>query len=123
MNVENQVEPYEPEDDGSSSAGNPEKSAKRWRHARYYRPVPSESPVRMRPARGETILTLGILSLLGFGLILGPIAWIMGTTSLFFIDRGRSDPDQRNLVVAGRICGVISTIGSYLLLACIASGI
>ena len=34
------------------------------------------------PHRGSTILTLGILSLLVCGPILGPMAWVMGNTDL-----------------------------------------
>jgi hypothetical protein len=53
---------------------------------------------------------LGILSLICFGIILGPIAWIMGQKAMREID---SEPSvtytNRGSVNAGRICGIIAT--------------
>jgi predicted RNA-binding Zn-ribbon protein involved in translation (DUF1610 family) len=62
------------------------------------------------PHRGSTILTLGILSLIICGPILGPIAWIMGNQDLAEIRAGRMDPEGEGLTNAGRICGMIATI-------------
>lgn len=61
------------------------------------------------PARGGTILVLGILSLVVCG-ILGPIAWSMGNEELRRIERGEVDPSTRGNVTAGRICGMIASI-------------
>jgi hypothetical protein len=71
------------------------------------------------PHRGGLILGLGIASLcvLGLGsigvvigLILGPMAWIMGSTDMAAIRSGRMDPDGEGQTNAGRICGMIATI-------------
>jgi hypothetical protein len=72
------------------------------------------SPVRgaALPHQGVAILTMGILSLVlpcGIGLILGPIAWIMGNNDLRQIHAGQMDPDGEGLTQAGRICGIIGT--------------
>jgi hypothetical protein len=64
----------------------------------------------LAPHRGSTILTLGILSLVLCGIILGPIAWAMGSTDLSEIRAGRMDPDGEGITNAGRICGIIGTI-------------
>jgi hypothetical protein len=55
------------------------------------------------------ILVLGILSLVCCGL-LGPVAWIMGNNALRDIDAGLGNPNDRGLVVAGRILGIIATM-------------
>ncbi len=62
----------------------------------------------MKPANGVLILVLGILSLVMCGLIAGIPAWIMGNNSLKDIDAGYADPNERGMVQAGRICGIIS---------------
>jgi hypothetical protein len=66
----------------------------------------------VEPHRGTLILVLGILSLVlgGFGIIFGPIAWIMGSNDLAKIRSGQMDPDGESLTNAGRICGMIGTI-------------
>ncbi len=64
----------------------------------------------MRSANGALILVLGILSIVGFGILAGLPAWIMGNNSLRDIDRGMADPNERGLVQAGRIMGMITTI-------------
>jgi hypothetical protein len=62
------------------------------------------------PHRGSTILTLGILSLVVCGPILGPIAWIMGNQDMAEIRAGRMDPEGESSTNAGRICGIIGTL-------------
>jgi len=62
------------------------------------------------PHRGSTILVLGIMSFFIAGIILGPIAWVMGNTDLAEIRAGRMDPEGEGATSAGRICGMISTI-------------
>jgi hypothetical protein len=61
--------------------------------------------------RGQTVLVLGILSLVvgGIGLILGPMAWIMGRNDLREMDAGRMDRSGHDSTNAGRICGMIAT--------------
>jgi len=60
-------------------------------------------------SNGTLILVLGILSLVLCGL-LGPVAWIMGNNALRNIDAGLGDPNERGMVVAGRILGIIATV-------------
>lgn len=72
-----------------------------------------DPPVRRRYAvdhRGSVILTLGILSLVICGIILGPIAWAMGAQDLKEIRAGRMDREGEGLTNAGMICGMIATI-------------
>jgi hypothetical protein len=66
----------------------------------------------LAPHRGAIILTLGILSLViaCVGIILGPIAWAMGSTDLVEMRAGRMDPEGEGITTAGRICGIIGTI-------------
>jgi hypothetical protein len=71
----------------------------------------------LAPHRGSTILTLGILSLVICGPILGPIAWVMGSTDLAEMRQGRMDPDGEGTTNAGRICGMIASILSIVLIA------
>jgi len=63
---------------------------------------------------GSTILTIGIVAFFCFGIILGPVAWVMGNNALAAIDAGRADPSQRANAAAGRICGIIATALSAL---------
>ena len=63
----------------------------------------------MPSANGGTILALGILSFFCFGIVLGPVVWVMGNSALASIDSGQADPSERGNVSAGRICGIIST--------------
>ncbi len=73
-----------------------------------------EFPRRRRrnyqPHRGSMVLTFGILSLVIFPIIFGPIAWIMGNNDLAEIRAGRMDPEGESSTNAGRICGIIGTI-------------
>jgi hypothetical protein len=65
--------------------------------------------------QGTTILVLGVLSLAigfascGLGLLLGPVAWIMGNTALAEIDRNPTAYSNRGNVQAGRICGIVAS--------------
>ncbi|HRF58654.1 MAG TPA: hypothetical protein PLH94_01920 [Fimbriimonadaceae bacterium] len=68
----------------------------------------------MKSANGVLILILGILSILMFGCLSGIPAWIMGNNSLKDIDQGLADPNERGLVTAGRILGMIGTALSLL---------
>lgn len=78
--------------------------------------------------RGTLILVLGILSIVICGL-LGPVAWIMGNNALSDIRAGRLDPSEQGLVVAGKVCGIVSTClillicGFYVLVFALGIGI
>ncbi len=63
------------------------------------------------PHRGTLILVLGILSIIltGPGIILGLVAWIMGTGDLKAMRQGRMDPMGEATTKAGYVCGVIGT--------------
>lgn len=73
-----------------------------------------------RSSNATIILVLGILSLICCGL-LGPVAWIMGNNALRDIDAGLGNPNDRGLVVAGRILGIIGTV--LMILGIIAYGV
>jgi hypothetical protein len=65
--------------------------------------------------KGTTVMVLGILSLVslavcGLGLVMGPIAWAMGSSALKEIDANPGMFTNRGSVSAGRICGIISTV-------------
>jgi hypothetical protein len=62
------------------------------------------------PGRGTTILVIGIISIVCCGIILGPIAWIMGAGDLKKIASGQISQDAKGLTQAGMICGIIGTI-------------
>ncbi len=64
----------------------------------------------LAPHRGSTIMVLGILSLAVAGIILGPIAWIMGNNDMKEIRAGRMDPEGESNTNTGRICGMIATL-------------
>jgi hypothetical protein len=66
-------------------------------------------PSYLPSANGGTILALGIAAFFCFGIILGPIAWVMGNSALALIDSGQANPAERSNVAAGRICGIIAT--------------
>lgn len=55
------------------------------------------------------ILVLGILGIVCLP-ILAPVAWIMGNKALAEIDSGLGNPQERGLIVAGRILGIIGTV-------------
>jgi hypothetical protein len=94
----------------------PERPARRRRPVDDYDDYDDDDRYRRRrrrdlaPHRGSTVLTLGILSLILCHIILGPIAWAMGSTDLSEMRQGRMDPDGEGLTNAGRICGIIATI-------------
>src|SRR5262249_44770268 len=64
----------------------------------------------LAPHRGSLIMALGIISLFTLPLVLGPIAWIMGSNDLEEMRRGRMDPEGESNTNTGRICGMIGTI-------------
>ncbi len=72
--------------------------------------------------RGVTVLVLGILSFFCLGIILGPIAIVMGTNALKEIDANPGVYSNRGQVNAGRICGIVGTVLSVLLIIAAISG-
>ncbi len=66
--------------------------------------------------KGTTVLVLGILSLVvgsfscGVGLLLGPVAWIMGNGVVRDIDASPGTYSNRGAAQAGRICGIVATV-------------
>ena len=63
-----------------------------------------------RRDRAGVVLTLGILAIVlgcGIGVVLGPIAWFIGSADLRAIDRGEMDGQNRSMVQAGRIIGAV----------------
>jgi predicted Zn finger-like uncharacterized protein len=85
------------------------------------------------PHRGSTIMTLGIISIVGgtvgavvcglfsglVGIGLGITTIVMGRGDLRQIDEGTMDPDGRGQTKAGIICGIVGIVcGTLILLAC-----
>ena len=75
-----------------------------------YPGAPMGAPPAASPVNGTLILVLGILSFFLAGLILGPVAWIMGNNGLKTLDQYGDPLNQRGSVSAGRLCGMIATI-------------
>ncbi|MBX3386787.1 MAG: hypothetical protein KF768_09465 [Phycisphaeraceae bacterium] len=83
-----------------------------------FQPPPPANPFTqsgLKPHRGGTILTLGILSLVlgfgcGIGFLLGIIGWVMAKADLAEMDAGIMDPAGRSNTQAGKICSIISII-------------
>lgn len=71
---------------------------------------PGDDRRRLKPHRGGTILTLGILSLVFHCIPMGIIAWVMGHTDLAAIRGGEMDRTGEGSTRAGMICGIISSI-------------
>jgi len=62
------------------------------------------------------VLVLGILSFFCFGIILGPIAIVMGTNALKEVDANPGAYNNRGQINAGRICGIVGTVLSVLVI-------
>jgi predicted Zn finger-like uncharacterized protein len=77
------------------------------------------------PHRGPAILAIAIIGLVSLatgacfflGIILGPIAWIMGSSDLTAMAAGRMDRSGEGITQAGWIIGIIVTILSMLAFA------
>ena len=59
--------------------------------------------------RGTTVLILGIISLFCLGIVLGPIAIVMGKNALAEVDANPTAYTNRGQVQAGYILGIIGT--------------
>ncbi len=67
------------------------------------------------PHRGSIVLTLGLISLVGgmsivVPVILGPVAWALGTYDLREMREGRMDPTGESMTRTGQILGIIATL-------------
>ena len=77
--------------------------------SQYPAPMPGGyPPVAPNHQQAITILVLGILSLVACQ-VLGPFAWVMGNRALVEIDAARGSLGGRDMVNAGRICGMVGT--------------
>jgi hypothetical protein len=47
--------------------------------------------------------------LCGLGVLLAPVAWVMGNGAIAEIDRDPAAYTNRGVVQAGRICGIVAT--------------
>ncbi len=71
-------------------------------------PIPYRQPELPDPPNAALIFVLGLLSVLGVCFVLGPVAWIMGSS-----ERGRVRAGmyrENGLLTAGHIMGIVSTI-------------
>lgn len=59
--------------------------------------------------QGVLILVLGILGLVGVG-ILSPFAWVMGSRALRDIRATGQHPGNEQLIVIGRVLGIVGTV-------------
>jgi hypothetical protein len=76
---------------------------------------------RSSPHRGDTVLVLGILSIvlgLGVGTILGIIALNMANTDLSLMASGRMDRSGRGSTQAGKTCATVGLILHCIGLVC-----
>ena len=76
-------------------------------------PLPAQPPLYVpRRHRGAAVLILGILSIVLFpcaGLVLGVIAWVLGSVDLRDMRSGLVDRAGEGLTRAGQVCGIIGT--------------
>ncbi len=63
----------------------------------------------LKPHRGIVVLVLGICGFVVCA-ICGVIAWVMANNDLREMEAGTMDPEGRELTNAGRLCGMISTL-------------
>ena len=60
--------------------------------------------------RGTLVLVLGIVGIFCFGIILGPIAAIMGKNALEEIDANPGAYTNRGQVLAGMVLGIVAIV-------------
>jgi hypothetical protein len=66
--------------------------------------------VEQLPSKASGVLMLGLLALF-FCNVMGPFAWVAGNRELARIDAGLADPSKRGTVQAGRVLGIVATVG------------
>ena len=71
--------------------------------------------------RGTLVLVLGILSLFVCGIVLGPIAAVMGKNALDEVDRNPSAYTNRGMLQAGMILGIVGFVLSILYIIFVAA--
>lgn len=79
-----------------------------------YGAAPGMAMSGLKPARGGLILALGIVSLFCCGIVLGLVAFFMGSADLKAMAAGQMDPSGRGMTNAGRILGLIGVVLSVL---------
>lgn len=65
--------------------------------------------------RGGLIMALGLIALVGgmsmcAPVVVGPVAWALGTWDLREIREGRMDPVGRSMTQTGQVCGIVATV-------------
>ncbi len=66
---------------------------------------------RLRPHRGGTVLTMGILGIVCAGcFVFGIIAWVMGSGDLGQMRSGSMDRSGEGTTQAGMICGIVGVV-------------
>jgi hypothetical protein len=75
-----------------------------------------QNPLPLKPHRSQLILILGILSLV-VCMPLGILAWILGADDLKAMDAGTMDPGGRSSTEVGKVCGMISTMITAIVLS------
>lgn len=70
-------------------------------------PVSRRRRTHLQPHRAGTVLTLGILGLVVCPLILGTIAWVMGSGDLKAMQAGRMDPSGESTTRTGMVLGIV----------------
>jgi hypothetical protein len=92
----NESNPYQPPQLPAQGRGNPQA------------PVSYRQPELPDPPNATLIFVLGLLSVLGVCFVLGPIAWIMGSSERARVRAGMYR--DNGLLTAGYIMGIISTL-------------
>jgi hypothetical protein len=59
---------------------------------------------------------IGVMSILFFGIILGPIAWTMAQNDLRAMAEGHMDPTGESITQSGGACGIFGTIGAAVII-------
>jgi hypothetical protein len=90
-------------------------------------PCPPTTAGQPEPHRGVLILTLGVLSLLFpiLAVVLGPLAWEMGSKDVKKMRAGVMDSEGYEMTQTGRLCGLFVSLFYLLLVSlflCIACG-
>jgi hypothetical protein len=80
----------------------------------YQGPPPQGPQYQTNAPNATTAMVLGIIGIFCFGIILGPIAIVLGTNALKEIERSGGAYGGEGQARAGQILGVIATVLSVL---------